>query len=62
MCVFTLTISFEDNIMGNRIYKVKLHGKVIKTLSFNAYISADCARDILIEEGYSKYIQIEEVL
>ena len=60
MYVFTLTS--EENIMGNRIYKVKLHGKVIKTLSFNAYISADCARDILIEEGYSKYIQIEEIL
>ncbi|QIN95980.1 hypothetical protein MN04_00191 [Escherichia phage MN04] len=48
--------------MGNRIYKVKLHGKVITTVSFNFYISADCARDILIEEGYSEYIQIEEVL
>ena len=48
--------------MSNRIYKVKLHGKVIETLSFNWYISADCARDILIGEGYNKYIQIEEVL
>lgn len=60
MYVYSLTS--EENIMGNRIYKVKLHGKVITTVSFNFYISADCARDILIEEGYSEYIQIEEVL
>lgn len=44
-----------------RIYKVELHGKVLGHYNFNEYISADCARDILISEGFSQYIKVTEI-
>lgn len=44
-----------------RIYKISLHGKVLGHYSFNQYISKDCAKEILIEEGFSSFIHVEEV-
>lgn len=44
-----------------RIYRIELHGKCLCHCSFSEYISADCARDILIEDGYSPYIKVTEV-